>query len=360
MRQDRSKRTRVVLTCNIVFVIAIAAAMASAVWWGLSIARYHDMLDRSSSPIGTTLSFGRSNATMRIANFYTDQSRSALIVRFSIDDQSKLNLPTKGSDFSVFLSSKSLDHYEGQYVDALFGFYDQTGNLFLIIPKPTDDVYTVFIMNTKFVNTDSLAQTTDQSAQTQTVGEFSSDADAAAFIRDQLSHNDYTYIRDHSSGTGYAVQSNLADIVGFRITLKPAIESAAYVPTVLPGQLLSDDGTFDYEGFFDDIFRQNLLTQTRNEYADLSSSLEPLNERINELETRLAANPDDSAAQQRIEELRKQVSDARLRMVELAKSYDSLMSLTFSESAFQDMQTRAMVISSGDTRAVGYYASGVS
>ena len=157
MRKDKSPRTKVISRYNAMFVTGALLAAIGGVWMGVGNAQYASMLMRSSSPIGTQMQFKRSNAQVKIVNLYTDESNSVLIARLHIEASDGLKIPAKGTDYRVFVASSGLNGHVGQEIPVLFGRYAANGDFYLVIPKPTQDVYNVYIMNKNFVATEQLS-----------------------------------------------------------------------------------------------------------------------------------------------------------------------------------------------------------
>lgn len=354
MRGDNSPRTRMIGRYNVVFVICFLAIVASAVWWVLGMHSYSVMLDRSSSPKGTQLVFQKSMAAMTMTNIYTDTDRTCMAIRFSMDDSSRLNLPWRGEDFDVFIAAKYLDGYVGQLFPIEFGFYSPTGDLFLFVPKPkSDTIYSIYIVNDTFYATDSLSNASGMGVTTTIdIDGTLSTADAQTVIRDQLSQGDYSGVSFTSSSGSYSMSNSILDIAAFKVTLDPAIESSSFSPVVLPTTILvkNADGTtaVDHDAFFSAIFKDSIEQDASVERARLLDAREPLLDRIDNLNVRLADNPDDAAAKATIDALQERIDQIDSRVRELAQTYQVLQSITFEDSLYTDLEVFATIISSDD------------
>src|SRR5699024_8225508 len=108
--------------------------------------KYNKVAANSSFPIGSEIEFPVSKSKVELKNIYTDKNEHVMIIQLS-EIENTSTLPYRGTDFRIFMHSKSLEQYEK--VDILFGRMSTDGDLFLVIPKPTDDVYTLYILNTK-------------------------------------------------------------------------------------------------------------------------------------------------------------------------------------------------------------------
>ena len=356
MRKDTSPRTKSVRKYDIAFKCACIVMLLSAVWLASGFLNYGTMVQKSSSPIGTEMTFARSSATVSIAGIYTDEVQSVLIVRLTSDDTSRLRLPYKGSDYRVYIASDSMNGYAGEDIPVLFGRYSTDGDLFLILPKPTDSVYNVFVMNTNFVATDDLATnlgeqngtgtsatSTPSTSGTDGNGEEMSDEQVQSIIAQSLNTYEYTDVNERSNNI--EIPSNQLDIIGFRVTLDPAFDTDEYRARVIPGQLLSDDGQFDFEEFFNQVFKGAATDTIEDEYTQLNNQKDLYEQRIAELEERLDENPNDTSASTLLDQVRDDLSQIESQLDQLAESYDETEGVQYRDSMFRNMQTEARVIS---------------
>lgn len=383
MRADNSKRTRGIRRFNIIFICSLVALLVGGVWLGIGNAQFSDVVARSSSPVGTKMSFGRSNAQVKIAGLYTDEESSVLIVRLASESpDDTLKLPYKGRDFGVSLASNGLNAYAGERVPVLFGRYSTDGDLFLVIPKPTKDVYNVFITNRNFVATNdlvssSLKDTSDISSDaTSNVSNTSSGSSSTSSTSGTSGYNvtssttaeqeeaalatalnQYLYTDVNNRPATITVDSDIVDTIGFRVTTNPALTQDVYKPQVIGAKLLSDDGNFDFQTFFDKVFKETVTSQLENDYNSKKSQRDMLQQRITELKQRLIDNPNDSGAKQLLEGVQGQLNDVNEQLSTLSSAYDSYDNISYKPSMFKNMQTEAKVISTKDISAVGEAAS---
>lgn len=354
MRKDRSARTRVVGHWNIAFIVACSMLLVGlcGLAWGCST--YQGMRSRSSSPVGTSMTFGRSEAAVSIAGLYTDEARSVLIVRLAPDPSTAMNLPYKGTDYRVFVNSGAYAGMEGQSAPMVFGRYSTNGDFFLIIPRPTDAIYNVFVQNRNYIATDRLAQDLGTPSSTSTSGttaaingisQSASESDqdeVEAQLADALNAYRYDTSND-GSPKSITIPSAALDAIGFRVTLDPAIDSAEYEPDVIPGRLLSEEGKFDYEAFFDAVFKSAATATAESDYDAAQTQKSLLEQRVAELDGRIRENPADTGAKELRDRLTQQVDALDNSLDLLSEQYGTLESVKYSPKLFSDMQTDAYV-----------------
>lgn len=348
---DKSARTKQISYYNAAFLVAVGCFVIGIVWMAIGFAQFGVMVKHSSTKLGTEMKFERSDATATLEDIYTDSDNSVLIARISTDAQGTVNLPYKGSDFKVFIQNRQLDDREREQMQVLFGRYGTNGDMFLIIPQPNNDVYTAFIANTHFVATDNLvanadSATSQRSAPVSTTGTSDlSDTEMSSILAQSL--NDYKTSHQNDgtdNGDALTIQSDLMDVIGFQVTTDPFIETDDYRPKVINAKLLDDDGTFDFETFFNAVFKDNATTDVSSRVAELNQRKELLNERLTDLNERLAKNPTDTDVQQRINSVNNELSTIQSTLDQLSEEYSGITSVKYSSSMFQDMQTEATII----------------
>ena len=106
MFEDSSKRTKQISNNAITIAVCIIISILSIFFVFTGTLKYNGMVSRSSSPVGTEMTFTRSNAKVKISGLYTDKSKSALVIRISPEDDAQTKLPFKGTDYKVYLTSK--------------------------------------------------------------------------------------------------------------------------------------------------------------------------------------------------------------------------------------------------------------
>ena len=353
MRKDKSPRTKVISRYNAMFVTGALLTAIGGVWLGVGNTQYANMLMRSSSPIGTQMQFKRSNAQVKIVNLYTDESNSVLIARLHIEDSDGLKIPAKGTDYRVFIASSGLNGYVGKEVPVLFGRYSANGDFYLVIPKPTQYVYNVYIMNKNFVATEQLSnQIKDDGGQkstskpTDTNNTNLSDSDIQNILRTSM--NNFNYRDTNATSKSVDVQSDLLDVIGFRVTMNPAINSDAYKVQTLKGTLLSDDGQFNFEEFYNQAFKGALKEDLDSQYATLNNQKELLTKRVADLTERLKSDSTNTTIKSQLSSIQSDLDSVNSKLVELANTYSSYNSASFDKSLFKNVNQKATVIGSNE------------
>lgn len=367
MRKDKSPRTKMISRYNAMFVTGALLAAVGGVWMGVGNAQYTNMLLRSSSPIGTQMQFKRSNAQINIVNLYTDSAHDVLIARLHMSDSDGLKVPSKGTDYKVFVASDSLNGNVGQEIPVLFGRYSVNGDFYLVIPKPTQDVYNIYIMNKNFVATDQLSDKLKSDSAGQP-GSANGQASSAAGANSQQSQSDsnsnlsdsdvqnilrtsmnnFNYRDTNATSKSIDVQSDLLDVIGFRITMNPAIDSNAYKVQVLNGSLLSNDGQFNFEEFYNQAFKGASTSNLDTQYADLNNQKELLTKRVSDLTERLKSDSTNTTIKGQLNNVQSELDSVNKKLVELANTYSNYSSTTFDQSLFKNVNQKATVIGSNE------------
>lgn len=332
---DDSPRTARFKRASIVMRIAIICVIIGMFLYIRGSMKYKTVVKNSSSPIGTVLNFERSEANIEMSDIYTDKTESCLIVRFKYDDFSANRLPYKGSDYKVFIHSPSLDE-KVKEMPIIFGKMSTNGDAFLVIPKPNDSVYSVFIMNTKYLNS---SNKTD-SAKSSQYDKVDEEQDIISFSK---SLSNYKYNPDKKNKTPYVIDGNKKDVVSFRLTKNPAIKTKEYLPKVLDAELINKDGKFDFETFFNILFKDNITKQLEDEFEKVTQSVTQLKSVLKENEIRLKENPKDDNTKKEIEKIKTKLKEAERTKAEITEKLYGYYGLQYNDKLFSNLQTKARV-----------------
>lgn len=348
LRKDTSLRTKMITKYNRAFIAALLIILLGAMLYTQGAAGYDTAVKKSSSPIGTRLTFQRSDATVDIAGIYTDESRSVLIVRLaSATASDTLKLPYKGSDYNVFLANDSYNAYAGQEVSTLFGRYSTNGDMFLVIPNPDNSVYNLFIQNTNYIATNELASDFKEDSSGDTsAANASTDEELVEEL--MLALNEYKYTDLDERSDAIQIEGDANDVIGFRVTLDPAFTTDEYRAQVIPGTLLTEDGEFDFEGLFNSAFKETATDTIEAQYKAAQNQETLLKERIVELRERLKENPNDASAKSLLESVQSQLTEVEGSLEALSEAYDQYESVSYKPSMFKNMQTKAQVVSTDE------------
>lgn len=331
---DKSPRTRAVSVPMALFIASTLSLGVSVAGYVAGSVKYVDVAASSSSPVGSELKFVRSDASLELKGIYTDEDRSVMIARLGTDSIDRAKIPARGSDYKVFIESDAYGS-ESREIDVLFGRLSTDGDMFLVIPRPTDDVYSVFIMNTQYLSSSSSAR--PDASQDGPV-DISS---AQTSITEALSSYSYNPER---AAQPYTIKSDNMDIVSFRLTLDPAFDGPEYKPIVLDTPLLSEDGEFDYRAMFDKLFKESAYDDLTQQHSLLSEQEISLNKTRGEYVQRLSRNPDDSSASTALSTVDNELSQISERKTELAAQMNAYEALTFDPDMFSDVQGKAQVV----------------
>ena len=84
---DNSKRTKTVQRYVITAIVCTVIIALSIPMIFVGRSRYFTKVERSSTPIGTALTFPKSSASITLKGLYTDKNESVLLVRLHRDEQ---------------------------------------------------------------------------------------------------------------------------------------------------------------------------------------------------------------------------------------------------------------------------------
>lgn len=327
---DDSPRTIGVGRAGIGVIVSLTIAILSFLLI-VSGTFWHSHIEkRSSTAKGTSMTFPVSNEEVTLKQLYTDKKKNVLVARLKVP--SGANLPYRGSDYNVYLKSDSLEKYEK--ADVLFGRISTDGDMVLVIPKPTDDIYSVFIENTK--NLTSSGGPSGSSNDDTIDSQSSSESFSKAI-------SNYEYQDDNGKGGTYSVNTG-EDAISFRMTTKPAFNQSKYKPKVLNGNLLDKDNKFNFEEFYVEAFKKGIINDLTQRHDDVNNNYNQHQSKLDELNDKIKDNPNDNDAireksneQDKIEELENQKK-------ELASQITRYQDKEYEDDLFENMQTEADVV----------------
>lgn len=334
---DSSSRTKTISKHAISVMVAAIIFIICIPWYFWGSHTYKQILARSSSPIGTQMTFNRSQADVKIGDIYTDKKRDVLIARISVDTTAQAKLPYKGSDYKVYITSKSTNGLKSMPI--LFGRMSTDGDMFLVIPKPTDTVYSIFIQNKNFIGDGNLSASDKDTSE---VADLSDNSIAAALSNYKYDDNS----KSKSRGT-YQISSDDNDTISFRLTINPASKDETFRPKVIDANLLKKDGngeSFDFDAFFNKVFKESALKKMTEQYKVLSDNKARLEKTLRDYQERYAENENDTTAKAQIESLSSQIKDAENQLNDLGDKISSYQNLEYDSSMFGNLQTKAKVI----------------
>lgn len=354
--RDKSPRTTPVSKPTTIIIISLIVIVICSVFVVLGQLKYNDIVKKSSTPIGSNLTFPRSQSDVTLKNVYLDKSSDVMVIRLQSKDGAKL--PYKGTDYKVYLNSKSLEGHKK--ADILFGRMSTDGDLFLVIPKPKDEVYSVFIMNQKYLGSsdedesgaeydDDESDNEDLSKQTEGVkkdDEEEDDSQTQQSISKALSSYQFDKDNPESSTTDMnsSTGSNYDDIIYFRVTKDPAFKTKQYQPTRLNVDLMNNKNEFDYEKFFDVAFKNAITKDLENKYDSLDKNMSNYKDQQSELENRIADNPDDEDAKQNLESIKESIDELKEQQDKISNQITEYSLLDYKDSYFKYMNKKATIV----------------
>lgn len=330
---DQSVRTTAISKPFRNVVIALLLIAISIVWIPIGIMQYNSVVARSSSAIGSKMKFERSESEITLKNVYTDSNSDVLIARLGLSDEAQANLPYKGSDYKILIGSKSLKG--SKEASVLFGKLSTDGDMFLMIPKPDpNEVYTIFIVNTRYV----AGVKSDAGAESSKIAQL--DESINQSITSTLSAYDADNRKDKSKVT--TVKSDDLDAITFRLALKPGVDNEKYKPQVIEASLV-ENNEFKFETFFNEVFKKSTVESLQKEYANLVAQKKQIEVTRNEAIDKLRINEFDKQASQSKSKAETQLTEIDNKISKTTKTLQQYEDLVYNDSMFANLNTKASV-----------------
>lgn len=319
---DNSPRTFLVAKWSVVLQICIYVLIASTIALVAGILYYSHVEKNSSTPKGTSLNFPVTNSQTKLKEIYTDKNKDVLIARLSVPNSS--DLPYKGTDYNISIHAKSLLKYDK--TDILFGRISTDGDMYLVIPKPKDQIYSVFIENTKAVTSGGTSY-----------------ASSASGSQGNSSYSKAISDYEFEGNEGAKYKTNQLDAVGFRITIDPAFNKKDYKPKVLDTDLL--DGTnFRFDRFYTHAFKNKIINDLKQRHSNLDTEYKDMKKKVDYLNDQVKENPDDTSAKQSQEEQQQKLETLESKRQELANKITEQQNEEYSSDMFENINKKADII----------------
>lgn len=335
---DKSPRTKAI--SRPFWVVALAFIISAACIVAMAAGCRHDskLKSNSSTPIGSTLTFSVSGAKMKFSNLYTDANDDVMIARLALDDAAHEVLPYRGSDYTVFVKSKATEQYKE--IPILFGKMGTDGDMFLILPKPAETVYSFAIVNPSGVPQD------DKSLG---AGPGGLDEDnARKSVTSALSELDEQLANDPSGESTDQKKSEAAtkfDMTQFRMTTHPWSDEPQYQPQRIDADLYNPQTKqFDFKKFFQRVYIDTAVEQLTTRYNDQTSRIDQARDSIDKLNVRLRANPDDVAASSNLRDYQSTLDKLEKSQEQIVSDLTRYQNLKYDPNIFSDFQNKAVVI----------------
>lgn len=334
---DSSPRTTAISRPFFITIACLVIFAVCVVWGTLGNRQYNKIMSQSSTPVGSMIKFSKSEAEVELTGLYTDKNESALVARLTPTPDAHSKLPYRGTDYAVLVQSKAVDDYEE--IPILFGKMSTDGDIFLILPQPTKEVYSFAIVNKRNLTSNAITlekgseeyKSEGKGSVARSLSEFTNEVD-----RSQTGDGSVN-MKDSEAGESY-------DIAGLRMTTDPAYDEEAFKPRKLDVELINPTShEFNFEGFFKTVYVEAAIRSLTDRYNELEAVVAQNESLVEENEVRLRSNPDDTAAQDRLDEAQSAVNKSREQQQEAADRLTYYQTLKYDPSVFQDFQTSAFV-----------------
>lgn len=339
LNSDKSPRSLSIQRPFMIFVAATMVAVISVVWYMVGSNRYETILSQSSTPVGSSVTFSQSDAETTLSGLYEDRGGDVLIARLNLNDSAHEALPYRGSDYTVFVQSDALGGFEE--IPILFGKVGTDGDLILILPKPTDEVYTFVLANMTYQSNAALdAMEPGGSGQNYSLDPEESVVSALSQFEEGASSGETQDFESSAQESG-----SMHDLAAFRVTTDPSLDEPAYQPQTINEDLFDEQsGQFDFETFFESVYVETAVDNLTSEYNSLETQANQYESVLEDLTTRLNSNPNDEAASTRLRDARSALENIEESQQGIADDLTTYETLDFDSSMFQNFQESAVVI----------------
>lgn len=283
-------------------------------------------IGNSQTPIGNSLYFARSGATVTVKNYYTDRKKDVLIATLEVKEGNS-KLPIHANDYWVVTTSD----IGGKSIPTYFGRMNTDGDFYVIIPYPKDMTYTIAIYNT----TTSGGEVKSNGGQI-TIGTGTNSKITADITRDLL----------RNVNTDASPEVKQTDTIAFNMAMKSEIPNdAKYKVTELDiDSLLEKKGdtlSFDFKKFYMVAYRDLAVTAGRQKVNEYTEEIQQLNDQMKEVRETLDRNPEDEVALKQQESINSSIGTAEDNLATANQNLQEIKKkFKYDENTFSDYTTK--------------------
>lgn len=340
---DKSPRTTAI-SRPFYAVIALFLIMAlSFTMIHVGTRSYNKMLANSSTAIGSSLTFSMTGAQVKLRDIYTDENENVMIARLTPQPGADALLPYRGTDYQVFVKSKATE--KSEKLPILFGKMGTDGDMFLVVPKPADTVYSFGLVNMEGASLLELEKNRRGSdRRTSTLGDSTQSVTRALSEFDDESTNNSS----GDAGTMDASETSVGsrhDMTGFRMTLAPHSDDPKFQPETIQADLYDEStGEFDFKTFFEKVYIDTAVRSLTKEFNARKSEIAQARDMIDRLDERLAANPNDQSAKDNLKQYDSLLTQYKRSQEETVDELTRYQNLVYEPEIFRDFLNEAIVI----------------
>ncbi|WP_194748018.1 hypothetical protein [Staphylococcus chromogenes] len=338
---DRDYRTKQGLVNALLVVIAMTFLILGVFWTATGFSKYKFYLANNTTPIGDTLEFGKSEATLKFGGAWTDKNREVTVVKLHYNDKSRELLSTQGKNYKLFVIDD-----KGEIINRAklsYGLLGTQGDGFLFINGKLDKrAYQIVITNQLDVGDSS----TDSDTGIDSKGENENLAERAdELTQSELEESLSKVKRSDVSENGrinFLKNSHKpnVDYIDFRVN--------AYSDStkVVNDNFKKANGTIDYSKVLDETTVQSVIKSVDSDIKSKENEIEQLKVRKDEFKERLKRNKDDKTSKDNISSIDKKLEENNKSLENLKKLKEKYEQENFDKSSFGEMQEKFKMIKS--------------
>lgn len=280
----------------------------------------------SSTPIGSTGNFERSQATATLKGYYTDKNKDVLVALIKLEENTASPLPYEANDYLVTYAGKDT-------LNAFFGRYSTDGDLYVIVPYPSENkTYSIQITNKNYLG----AVTSDSKS--------TSIQELTGSVSEQLSSIPNM---GQSIGSVDSDKTRSTDTISFQMTISPKLKDKEYDIKVIDSNndtLLQKNNkgnlTFDFETFWEEVYKQPLIDKAEKNLEKSVKTEAELTDRYNQAKKRYNKNKDDKIAQQQMSEYSSKIDSEQNNQSAISEKIKQYRQLKFDSDDFSNYTTK--------------------
>ncbi|HCU7653984.1 TPA: hypothetical protein OVC47_001570 [Staphylococcus aureus] len=337
---DRDYRTYQGLINGILVFIGVAITVLGGILTIGGLNNYKQFLDNNTTPIGDTLTFGKSEASLKFGGAWTDKNRNVTVVKLKYSKGARSKLSTQGKQYKLFI--KDDENKVKKNIKMGYGVLGTHGDGFLFINGKLDKkAYQVIITNQLDITSGDDSETdTSGSSSTSNISK-RADELTQSELEESLSKTKRSDYKDNGRiNFGKNSHKPNVDYIDFRVN--------AYSDStkVINDNFQKPNGEIDYSKVIDKTTIDDVVKAVDKDIKQNKEKTKSYKAGIKEFEQRVKKNKDDEDAKENIKTLKKKVEDNEEELKELENLKKRYIEEDFDKSSFGDMQENYKVIHS--------------
>ncbi|MEB8265373.1 hypothetical protein [Mammaliicoccus sciuri] len=324
---DKSKNTYKGIRVTLVFILCIGLIVSGLILGVKSHGNMVYTLNNQTTPIGTKLTFTKSNVPLVLKEIWTDKDRKVLVAKFKYDNSARNTLSLDGRNYKITMISTSGKFQKD--LEVRYGVLGTGGDGYLFLKGDLKEKAYRMVMVNKFdyekVDDPSKSDSASSSSDLD-----DDEIDKALAETEVSDPDDKGSVLSKIGGK----QSFKYDNIDFNLNAYG--EGTKYDKK---HSFLKEDGSIDYKTALERTSVDEQVNKIDKKIKNYKDNIKNAETGIEESEYRLKRNKKDKAAKTKIEEHKEKIQEFQELIKKEEYKKEKYLNREFNEKDFGDMQT---------------------